>query len=193
MVNSTLETKMCPRGKEETMKKLLSVMAIAMLVGTVSWGAIVESTNVASQVDITLKAKLSTGAKVTEKSLEGTNDLSVVTLQIIDSNTVSAAVTTNEEDVIARGVVADTNGVLTSATILLKEKSGVDLKHNKFVNVFESAGVDTNNAVWVVFGTQKTTTKKGVTTTTITGKVEGIWQDTVSAFKGTIGKVKKGK
>jgi hypothetical protein len=162
------------------MKKLLSVVAVAVLAGTLSSWA--QTTSVVNKVDIALKATLSTGTKVTEGSLEGTGDLSSLTLNIVNGST------TNEINVLAKSVVV-TNNALTSAVILLTEKSGVDLGKGKFVDVFESTGVDSNinGAVWVVFGTVKTT--KGVTT--LSGKVEGIWKDTVSAFKGSIGAVKK--
>jgi hypothetical protein len=162
------------------MKRLLSVVAVAVLAGTLSSWA--QTTSVVNKVDIALKATLSTGTKVTEGSLEGTGDLSSLTLNIVNGST------TNEINVLAKSVVV-TNNALTSAVILLTEKSGVDLGKGKFVDVFESTGVDSNinGAVWVVFGTVKTT--KGVTT--LSGKVEGIWKDTVSAFKGSIGAVKK--
>jgi hypothetical protein len=162
------------------MKRLLSVVAVAVLAGTLSSWA--QTTSVVNKVDIALKATLSTGTKVTEGSLEGTGDLSSLTLNIVNGST------TNEINVLAKSVVV-TNNALTSAVILLAEKSGVDLGKGKFVDVFESTGVDSNinGAVWVVFGTVKTT--KGVTT--LSGKVEGIWKDTVSAFKGSIGAVKK--
>ena len=81
------------------MKKLLSVMAVAMLVGAVgSWGAPVISTNVVNQIDVTLKATLSTGVKVTEADLEGTGDLSALDLQTISGST------TGEVNVLAKSV-----------------------------------------------------------------------------------------
>jgi hypothetical protein len=182
VVNYTSETKMRPKEREEPMKKLLSVLAVGMLVGALSSWA--QTTNVTAKVDVALKATLSTGAKVTEGSLEGTGDLSALQLQIINGST------TNEVNVLAKNIVV-TGGSsnLTSATILLKELSGVDLGKGKFVDVFQSTGVDTNinGAVWFISGTSKT--KKGVTT--LSGKVEGVWKDTVSAFKGSIGAVKK--
>jgi hypothetical protein len=179
---------MRPRGEEEAMKKLLSVMAVAMLVGAVSsWGAAVITTNVLNQIDVTLKATLSTGVKVTEADLEGTGDLSALDLQTISGTT------TGEVNVLAKSVVVDTNDVLTSATILLQAQAGVELLKGKSVEVYDSTGVDTNidGAAWFVSGTTKTTIKGATTNTTFTGKVEGIWKDNVSAFKGTIGAVKK--
>jgi hypothetical protein len=176
--------------KEEAMKKLLSVIAVGMLVGAVgSWGAPVETTNVLSQVDITLKATLSDGTKKSEADLEGTGDFSALDLQTISGTT------TGEVNVLAKSVVTS-NDVLTSATILLEEISGVDLsigKSGKSVEAFVSTGVDTNinGAVWLVFGMTKTNMKGATTNTTFTGKVEGIWKDTSTSFKGTLGSVKK--
>ncbi len=168
------------------MKKLLSVMAVATLVGAVSsWAAPAITTNVLSQIDVTLKATLSTGAKVTEADLEGTGDLSALDLQTISGTT------TGEVNVLAKSVIAS-NDVLTSATILLQAQSNVELLKGKSVEVYESTGVDTNidGAVWLVFGTTKTTIKGATTNTTFIGKVEGIWQDGSTSFKGTIGAVK---
>src|SRR5664280_3245713 len=110
------------------MKKLLSVMAVAMLVGAVSsWGAPAITTNVLNQIDVTLKATLSTGVKVTEADLEGTGDLSALDLQTISGTT------TGEVNVLAKSVVVDTNDVLTSATILLQAQAGVELLKGKSV------------------------------------------------------------
>lgn len=180
---------MRPKGKVEAMKKLLSVMAVAMLVcAASSWAA---STNLLNQIDVKLRATLSTTngtkVKVTETALEGSNALSVVELQIINGSS------TNEERDIARNVVADTNNVLTSATILLTEQARVELRRGKFADVFQSSGVDSNisGAVWFLAGHFKETVKRGVTNDTITGNVEGVWKDDVSAFKGTLGAVKK--
>ena len=162
------------------MKKQLSVMAVAMLVGVLSTWA--QTTNMVSKTDITLKAVLTDGTHVTEADLAGTGDLSAMQLQIVDGST------TNEVNVLAKSVVIDVSSNLTSATILLEEQSAVDLGGGKSIDVFTSTGVDTNinGAAWFVNGMTKE--KKGATT--FSGKVVGIWKDAETAFKGSSGTIK---
>jgi hypothetical protein len=169
------------KGKKEVpMKKLVSVLAVAMLVGAFSSWA--QTTNVVSNTPITLKALLTDGTHVTEADLAGTGDLSFMQLQIINGST------TNEIDVLAKSVVVGTSSNLTSATILLEEQSVVDLAKGKSVEVFKSTGVDPNinGAAWFVNGMTKG--KKDVTT--FSGKVVGVWKDTETAFAGSSGTIK---
>jgi hypothetical protein len=76
---------------------------------------------------------------------------------------------------------------VTNAVTYLAEEAFVDLtptstKGDKFVDVFDGTSGSASNAVIVLTGTLKT---KG-TTTSLSGKIQGVWADGVSAVTGTI-------
>ena len=161
------------------MRKIFAVIAVAALVGVVSSWATVTVTNVLEKNDITIKGKLSpSGTAVTEVDLAGnTNKISFLDLQIISG-------TTNEEQWIGQIVASTTN-------LFLKETASVDLtplatKGDKFVSVFTGTHGSATNAVILLSGTTKITVKNSVTNTTISAKIQGIWNDDVSTVAGTV-------
>jgi hypothetical protein len=166
------------------MRKVLAVIAVAALVSVASsWASVLVVTNVLEKHDISIKGKLSpAGTAVTGADLAGnTNNISVLDLQII-------GVDTNEELWIGQIVGSTTN-------LFLQQRANVDLtplatKSDKFVGVFKGTAGSATNAYLLVTGSSKTTVKSSVTNETISGKIQGIWNDDVSAVVGTMKSVK---
>ena len=99
--------------------------------------------------------------------------------------TINTALSTNTIDVIGQ---VTTNGVTTNVVWGLVDTAGVALPKSKYVDVFTGTAGSASNASIQVSSTWKIKTKAstGVTTTNITGKISGVWDDLVSTVTGTI-------
>jgi hypothetical protein len=141
------------------MRKVFAVIAAVALVSVASSWASVTVTNVTEKNDITIKGKLSpSGTAVTEADLAGnTNDtVSVMEVMIVSGTD------TNIIDVIGHEI--NSSNVVT----YLVEQAGVVL------------------AVILLSGATKVTIKNSVTNTTVSAKIQGIWNDDESTVTGTV-------
>ena len=160
------------------MKKLLSVVAVAMLVGAVSSWA--DTTNVLTKFDITIKGKLSPSkTAVTAATLAGnTNAVSVLKLEIIGSDTVTNTVI---------GQVVGSNIVVFLEETAFVDLTPAEITKDKSVSVFEGTHGTASNAVLLVTSSSK---EDKATNTIFKATLEGIWADEVSVVKGSIASVK---
>jgi len=163
------------------MRKVFAVIAAVALVSVASSWASVTVTNVTEKNDITIKGKLSpSGTAVTEADLAGnTNDtVSVMEVMIVSGTD------TNIIDVIGHEI--NSSNVVT----YLVEQAGVVLasgaKGDKFVNAYAGTHGSATNAVILLSGATKVTIKNSVTNTTVSAKIQGIWNDDESTVTGTV-------
>lgn len=176
------------------MKKLITIAAMAMLVGaTVSQAQIVTTvvhdvTVLAGPLNIDVKVKVSdsktapaiTGLKwalVTGITGSHSNDiLSVIGTAITDTDNVTVDPTN----------VTSTVGLSTN--VVLVGDDVVDLGKGKFAEAFSQLNSSTaqpfgmSNSAWFVQGSVKASTKG----TNFSAKVEGIYKEGSSAFSGSI-------
>lgn len=181
------------------MKKLITIAAMTMLVGaTVSWAQVTNLVNravvVAGPINIDVKVTLSdktkpvvTNAIFAEVQLGAGSSFgsSGDVFDVIGTAITQSTLTTNLGSIITNTITTD-----VSSNVFLSGNNPVDLGKGKFAEVFfgpSKAPFGMSNSVWFVNGAFKDSSKG----TNISAKVEGIWKDGDTAFKGSIKNSKK--
>lgn len=160
------------------MKKAFTIIAALALAGVVHCQA--QTTNVLSELDITLKGKLVPDkTAVTGESLSGnTNNISILRIQIIDAGA------TNHTTVI--GQVIGTNVVSLLEQIGIVDLTPTTTTSDKALGVFAGSAGTATNAVLFLSIAEKTSGSNE----TATAKFQGIWSDGADAVSGTIASIK---
>jgi hypothetical protein len=170
------------------MKKLITIAAMAML-ATVSWAQVVLTNNEVIvvkgplNIDLKLKTSLGSNATLTGGKWARVQEISgIVTSPVFD--VIGTAIT---ESILDTNTFAPGTNVLTtslSTNVFLASDTPVDLGKGKFAEAMFSdsaAPFGLSNAAWFVQGSIKDSSKG----TSVSGKVEGIYREGASAFKGT--------
>jgi hypothetical protein len=159
------------------MKKAFAIIAALALVGVVRCQA--QTTNVLSELDITLKGKLAPDkTAVTGESLSGnTNNISVLRLQIIDAGVTNRTVVIGQVGPPVVALLEETDMVDLTPTTTTSDKS---------LGVFTGSAGTATNAVLFLSISEKTSGSNE----TATVKFQGIWNDGFDAVSGTIATIK---
>ena len=173
------------------MKKLITVAAVTMLLGaTVGWAQIIVTTTVhnvavlTGPIAVDVKVKLSDNTSPSVTGVKYAEVAEITSGKTGDSFSVlgTAITDTTNHTVNATNVVSTIN---LSSNVFLAGDTPVDLGKGKFVEALFGDGAGPfglSNSVWLVFGTAKLSSKG----TNVSAKVEGIWKEGDTAFKGSI-------